>query len=89
MSKLKFKPEIYRVALNQEQAVLTCNCFSEGFRPLAGPTYLGPGAVPGFPRMCYSVGEEEKVEGPSEAPCDKILYGMLAGTVESPSTAVS
>jgi len=30
--KLKFKPEITRVKLNPEQAVLNCNCHGTGWR---------------------------------------------------------
>jgi len=30
MQKPKFKPEITRVKLNPEQAVLTCTCYSRG-----------------------------------------------------------
>ncbi|MFH1902398.1 MAG: hypothetical protein ABIK26_09125 [Candidatus Omnitrophota bacterium] len=29
--KMKFRPEITRVKLNPEQAVLTCNCFERGW----------------------------------------------------------
>jgi hypothetical protein len=31
--KKKFKPVITRVKLNPEQAVLTCNCYSDGYLP--------------------------------------------------------
>jgi len=32
MKKPKFKPQITRVKLNPEQAVLSCNCYSVGMR---------------------------------------------------------
>jgi len=32
MRKPKFKPQIARVKLNPEQAVLSCNCYSGGLR---------------------------------------------------------
>ena len=34
--KLKFKPEITRVKLNPEQAVLSCNCLKAGRRNTTG-----------------------------------------------------
>lgn len=36
MKKPKFKPEITRVKLNPEQAVLTCVCYGYGYRYQAG-----------------------------------------------------
>ena len=32
MSKPKFNPEITRIKLNPEQAVLTCACYSTGYK---------------------------------------------------------
>jgi len=34
--KMKFRPEITRVKLNPEQAVLTCNCYAAGWRADGG-----------------------------------------------------
>jgi len=41
--KLKFKPEITRVKLNPEQAVLTCYCWDQA-RIATGATSNAPGA---------------------------------------------
>jgi hypothetical protein len=48
--KQKFKPEITRVKLNPEQAVLSCSCYSNGmvfsnfiYRPNTLTTICGPG----------------------------------------------
>jgi hypothetical protein len=43
-NKPKFKPEITRIKLNPEQAVLTCSCFNTGHNWL-GTANLAPGLV--------------------------------------------
>jgi hypothetical protein len=49
LKKPKFKPEITRIKLNPEQAVLTCSCYSTGYRgtpdmtdPAEETHFLGP-----------------------------------------------
>jgi hypothetical protein len=39
--KPKFRPEIRRIKLNPEQAVLTCSCYSSGHRPGSYMFYPG------------------------------------------------
>jgi hypothetical protein len=38
--KPKFKPEITRVKLNPEQAVLTCSCYSMGYQYQGAPIII-------------------------------------------------
>ena len=55
--KPKFKPEISRIKLNVEQAVLTCSCYSGSFN-LSAST-IGPQNYSG----CYDV-SGSKASGP-------------------------
>ena len=43
--KLKFRPRITRIKLNPEQAVLTCDCYSNGWIPWVGIPPVGPYVV--------------------------------------------
>lgn len=52
--KQKFKPEISRVKLNPEQAVLTCGCFT-GLRPAGGVHDNG-----GFGIIMYCAGDKSE-----------------------------
>lgn len=55
--KPKFRPEITRIKLNPEQAVLSCSCQTTGNRviTMSGPTTSGRSAVSGS-LMCGSRG---------------------------------
>jgi len=59
--KLKFKPEIKRVKLNPEQAVLQCDCFDgywveDSSSPAGGSRYVcRPGAKTKANRLNYSM----------------------------------
>ena len=45
--RMKFRPEITRVKLNPEQAVLTCNCYGEGWKTdFSGPRFIHFGTGP-------------------------------------------
>jgi len=48
LNKPKFKPEICRVKLNQEQAVLTCSCYDQGQQWVhdSSPSVKGVGVGP-------------------------------------------
>ena len=47
--KPKFKPDIIRIKLNPEQAVLICECFIEGRK------YVGTGGAPEFLTICTAI----------------------------------
>jgi len=40
LSKQKFKPNISRVKLNPEQAVLVCACYNQGFGDISTSSYV-------------------------------------------------
>ena len=41
--KLKFKPEITRIKLNPEQAVLSCTCYDTGYQATVSGSVLANG----------------------------------------------
>jgi len=56
MSRPKFKPEITRVKLNPEQAVLQCNCIEQG--------QIGRSGKAGKLVVCYNiVGDKRRPTG--------------------------
>ena len=60
--KQKFKPELYRIKLNPEQAILACTCYTVGLIAIEGPT-----AIPHAKCMSASKGSEGYNPVPSTA----------------------
>ncbi|MBU1810845.1 MAG: hypothetical protein KJ629_06870, partial [Candidatus Omnitrophica bacterium] len=56
--KMKFRPEITRVKLNPEQAVLTCECFSGNGKLIMGRSY-GTG---GLHVVCKNLGYDRMTQ---------------------------
>jgi len=54
--KRKFKPEVYRIKLSQEQAVLRCACYSDGYQFWRTDAYYNVGVR----TMCVGGANEPK-----------------------------
>ncbi|MBM3246796.1 MAG: hypothetical protein FJZ13_05680 [Candidatus Omnitrophica bacterium] len=68
MKKVKFKPQICRIKLNPEQAVLSCTCFNIG-----SAWYLGWG----WPRDQHFIGQKKYGAGGSIEACVQANYPYL------------
>ena len=53
--RMKFRPEITRVKLNPEQAVLTCNCYNTGFNHYGWTTLESYHRFPGSIQTCVRI----------------------------------
>ena len=56
MKKARFKPQVSRVKLDPEQAVLLCDCYNSGERWMLTTPGTGADPVPG-PGLCWGTGK--------------------------------
>lgn len=84
--KPKFKPQIFRVKLNPEQAVLTCRCYDRVGYTYEGGGYHRTDYEPDYMCSGYSKGRTTWCKwpaGPTPDPSRKTVYMRADGSTLS------